>query len=142
MEWQGALRARLIAAAPVAALLPDYIPQGQTTPTKPVFWVDRPQASKLPAITLQTITEERPQTMAGFDGLDRSMVQMDVWGTSYAQVQQVKEAALAAVIGENNANGVRFSRAFIDSIRDLGEQLETQFIHRASIDLIFHHATA
>jgi hypothetical protein len=67
---------------------------------------------------------------------------MDVWGTSYGQVQALKEAALAAVIGENTSNGIRFARAFIDSIRDLGEQTETQFIHRASIDLIFHHATA
>lgn len=80
--------------------------------------------------------------MAGFDGLDRSLVQMDVWGTSYAQVQQVKEAALAAVVPANTGNGVIFARAFVDTIRDLGERVETQFIHRASIDLIFHHATA
>lgn len=131
MDWQGALRARLIAAAPVAALVGDRI-----------YWVDRPQASSLPAITLQTITEDRPQTMAGFDGLDRSLVQMDVWGASYAQVQQAKEAAIAAVMGENTANSIRFARAFIDTIRDLGERLETQFIHRASIDLIFHHSAA
>jgi hypothetical protein len=131
MDWQGALRARLIAAAPVTALV-----------AQRVYWVDRPQASALPAITLQTITEDRPQNMAGFDGLDRSLVQLDVWGNSYAQVQQVKEAALAAVIPANTANGIRFWRAFVDSIRDLGEQVETQFIHRASIDLIFHHATA
>lgn len=131
MDWQGALRARLIAAAPVTALVDQR-----------VYWVDRPQTSALPAITLQTITEDRPQHMLGFDGLDVSTVQMDVWGTSYAQVQQAKEAALAAVIGESTANGIRFARAFIDAIRDLGERVETQFIHRASIDLIFHHATA
>jgi hypothetical protein len=131
MDWQGALRARLIAAASVTALV------GQR-----VYWVDRPQADSLPAITLQTIMEDRPQTMAGFAGLDVSTVQMDVWGTTYSQVQALKEAALAAVIGEDTSNDIRFARAFIDSIRDLGEQMETQFIHRASIDLIFHHATA
>lgn len=131
MDWQGALRARLIAAAPVTALV-----------AQRVYWVDRPQTSSLPAITLQTIIEDRPQTMAGFDGLDRSLVQMDVWGTTYAQVQQVKEAALAAVVPENTGNGVHFARAFIDTIRDLGERVETQFIHRASIDLIIHHAIA
>lgn len=138
MDWQGALRARLIAAAPVLALVwkhPD-------TAVPAITWVDRPQTSGLPAITLQTISEDRPQTMAGFDGLDRSLVQMDVWGTSYAQVQQVKEAALAAVVPANTGNGVIFARAFVDTIRDLGERVETQFIHRASIDLIFHHATA
>lgn len=129
MDWQGALRARLIAASPVTALVEQRI-----------YWVDRPQASALPAVTLQTVTEDRPQHMQGFDGLDVSTVQMDVWGASYAQVQQIKEAALAAVIPENTGNGVRFARAFVDFIRDLGERVETQFIHRASIDLIFHHS--
>jgi hypothetical protein len=138
MDWQGALRARLIAAAPVATL----VWKDPETGVPAITWVDRPQANGLPAITLQTIFEERPQTMAGFDGLDRSTVQMDLWGTSYGQVQQLKEAALAAVIGENASNGIKFARAFIDAIRDLGEQTDTQFIHRASIDLIFHHATA
>jgi hypothetical protein len=131
MDWQGALRARLIAAAPVTALV-----------VQRVYWVDRPQASDLPAITLQTISEERPQHMKGFDGLDVSRVQLDCWATSYSQAQALKEAALAATVGEHTGNGVRFERAFIDSIRDLGERVETQFIHRASIDLIIHHSTA
>lgn len=131
MDWQGALRARLVDAAPVAALVGTRI-----------YWVDRPQASALPAITLQTITEERPQHMQGFMGLDVSTVQIDVWGTSYGQVQQVKEAALAAVVPENTSNGIKFMRAFIDFIRDLGERVETQFIHRSSIDLIVYHTTA
>lgn len=141
MDWQAALRARLIAAGPVAALVATYTPNGGS-PTKAIFWVDRPQLSDLPAITLQIITEARPQHMLGFVGLDASMVQMDIWGTSYAQVQQLKEAAIAAVIQENTANSVRFARAFVDSIRDLGERVETQFIHRSSVDLIFHYSPA
>lgn len=131
MDWQGALRARLAAAAPVMALA-----------SQRIYWVDRPQTSALPAITLQTVSENRPQHMKGFDGLAVSRVQMDVWGRNYAEVQQLKEAALAAVVSESTSNGIRFARAFIDSIRDLGERVETQFIHRASIDLIVHHATA
>ena len=131
MDWRGALRARLIAAAPVTALV------GQR-----VYWVDRPQASALPAITLQTISEARRQHMKGFDGLDVSRVQIDCWATSYAQAQALQEAAIAATIDEHAGNGIRFARAFIDSIRDLGERVETQFIHRASIDLIVHHSTA
>lgn len=131
MDWQGALRARLIAAAPVTALV------GQR-----VTWVDRPQGAALPAITLQTITEDRPQTMAGFDGLDRSMVQVDCWAEEHIESTQLADAVVDALVPENTGNGVHFARAFIDSIRDLGERTETQFIHRASLDLIFHHATA
>jgi hypothetical protein len=130
MDWQGALRARLLADTDVTDKA------GQR-----VTWVDRPQTTTLPAITLQTITEARPQTMTGFDGLDRSMVQMDVWGLSYADVQVLKEAAIGAVIPQDTSNGIKFARAFIDAIRDLGERTETQYIHRASIDIIFHHST-
>ena len=93
MDWQAALRARLVAAAPVTALVGSRI-----------YWVDRPQASALPAITLQTISDDRPQHMKGFIGLNPARVQVDK--------------------------------------RDLGERVETQFIHRASIDFIIHHAAA
>lgn len=130
MDWQGALRARLTAAAPVTALV------GQR-----VYWVDRPQASSLPAITLQTITEGRTQHMKGFDGFNSSLVQVDCWGTAYGDVRKIAEAVIAALVPENTSNGVRFARAFVDSIRDLGERVETQFIHRTSLDLIIHHST-
>jgi hypothetical protein len=131
MDWQGALRARLIAAASVTALV-----------AQRVYWVDRPQASALPAITLQTISEARPQHLKGFDGLSASRVQIDCWAPSHIGSTQLADAVIAAVVPENTANGIHFDRAFIDSIRDLGERVETQFIHRASIDLIFHHTTA
>ncbi len=130
MDWQGALRARLIAAAPVNSLVAGR-----------VYWVDRPQASALPAITLQTVFEDRPQHMMGFTGLDASTVQIDVWGKTYAEARQVAEAVIAAVVTESTSNGVRFERAFVDQIRDLGERTETAFIHRTSLDFIIHHAT-
>jgi hypothetical protein len=129
MDWQGALRSRLIDDGAVAALVGNRI-----------YWVERPQTSSLPAITLQVITEDRPQNMNGFVGMDSNTVQLDIWGNSYAQVQQAKEAALSAIVPETIANGVSFERAFISTARDLGEMVGTQFIHRASLDLIFHHS--
>lgn len=128
MDFQGALRARLVAAAPVTTLVAQRI-----------YWVDRPQTAVLPSVTLQVITEDRPQHMAGLDGMDVARVQIDVWGTSYGQVRPIAEAVIAALLPENTSNGIIFSRAFVDSVRDLGERTETQFIHRASIDLIIHH---
>lgn len=130
MDWHGALRARLLSAAPVTALV-----------AQRVYWIERPQASGLPAITLQTVSEVRQQHFLGFDGLDSSLVQIDSWAASYAQVQALKEAALDAIVPEQAGNGIHFARAFILSIRDLGERTETQFFHRASIDLTIHHNT-
>ncbi len=131
MDFQGALRARLLAAAPVTALV-----------AQRVYWVERPQASALPAVTLQTISDTRPQHMTNFDGLDVARVQVDVWGLSYSQVKAIAESVINAVVAQATSNGIRFDRAFIDSIRDLGERTETQFIHRTSIDMIFHHTVA
>ncbi len=131
MDWQGALRTRLISAGTITALV-----------AQRVYWVDRPQAAPLPAITLQTIVEQRPQHFSGLVGLDMSTVQIDVWGNTYAQVQEIKEAVISVLVPENTSNGIYFARTFITSIRDLGERVETQFIHRTSIDLTIHHKTA
>jgi hypothetical protein len=122
---QGALRARLLAASPVTTLV------GQR-----VYWVDRPQAAALPAIVLQVISDPRPQHLKGFDDLRETRVQLDVFGTSYASVLAITEAALAALVPENTGNGIIFNRALVDGARDLGERTETQFIHRRSTDLL------
>lgn len=131
MDWQAALRARLIAAAPVTALVGTR-----------VYWVDRPQTSALPSITLQTISDDRPQHMKGFTGLNPARVQVDCWSSSHAQANDMAEKVITALAPANTANGIKFERAFVDGKRDLGERIETQFIHRASIDFIVHHAAA
>lgn len=125
MDMQGALRARLLAAAPVTTLVGTR-----------VYWVDRPQASALPAIVLQVISDPRPQHLKGFEDLRETRVQMDVFGSSYAQVRTLAEAAIAAVVPENTSNGIIFNRALVDGARDLGERTETMFIHRHSTDLL------
>lgn len=122
---QTALRARLLAAAPVTALVGTR-----------VDWVDRPQGAALPAVTLQIISDLRPQHLKGFQPLRDTRVQVDVWAASYAQKAQLVEAVIAAAVPESTTGGIVFNRAVVDGLRDLGEQNETQFIHRTSIDLI------
>lgn len=129
MNMQGALRARLLAAVPVTTLV------GQR-----VSWVDRPKTAGLPAVTLQVVSEERPQHMKGFDGLRSSRVQVDVWADTYGQTKEIAEAVTAAIVPSQAADGITFERAFFAGSRDLGEQTETQFIHRTSIDFIVHHS--
>lgn len=128
MDMPGALRARITGA--------------NTSAASRVYWVERPQAAALPAVTLQIISDQRPQHMKGFDSLRGTLVQVDCWGDDYGAVTALKEAVLAAIVPENTLNGIRFDRAIIDSERDLGEQGTTKFIHRASFDLIVWWAAA
>jgi hypothetical protein len=130
MDMAGALRARLLAAPAVTALV------GQR-----VYWVDRPQTTGLPAITLQLVSEGRPQHMGGFDGLFDARVQVDIWSESHAEAWVISEAVIAAIIPEQTGNGISFSRAFLDARRDLGERIETKFVHRTSLDLLIHYST-
>lgn len=128
MDMQGALRARITGAS--------------TTAGTRVYWVDRPQSAALPAVTLQTISDPRPQHLKGFDELRETRVQIDCWADTYAIAKALMEAVLTAVVPENTANGIRFDRALVDSTNDSGERTETKFIHRQTADLFFWWATA
>jgi hypothetical protein len=130
MDMAGALRARLLAASAVT----DRVGQR-------VYWIQRPQAKELPSITLQLVSEQRPQHMGGFDGLSDARVQVDVWSTSHADAWAISEAVIEALAPEQSGNGISFSRSFIDARRDSGERTETQFIYRTSLDLLIHYST-
>lgn len=125
MDFEGALRARLVGLA-----------GGRVT------WDDRPQASALPAVTLQTIIDNRPQHLKGFNSLRDHHVQIDCWGETFDQAKALKEAVLAAVIPEAIANGIRFDRAIVDGGGSGGERAGETFVFRQRIDLIFWWAIA
>jgi hypothetical protein len=131
MDWQGALQARLANAAPVAALVGTRI-----------HWIERPQATALPAITLQTISDQRSQHFGGLQSLQRARVQIDVWGETYASVRAATEAAVAALLPAHTGNGVVFERAFVDRLDDGSERQGEATVFRASIDFIIHHRPA
>lgn len=133
MDWQGALRARLTGSPAITALV-------GTAPVR-VYWVDRPQTHALPAITLQIIDEPREQHMGGFHSLQAVTVQVDAWAESYGAARQLKEAIIDTLVPEQTGNGIAFQRAFVRT-RDLGERVETKFIHRSSLDFTFHYSIA
>lgn len=128
MDMQGALRARITGAS--------------TTAGTRVYWVDRPQAAALPAVTLQTISDPRPQHLKGFNELRETHVQIDCWADTYSAAKTLMEAVLAAVVPENTANSIRFDRALVDGVSDGGERTETKFVHRQTADVFFWWATA
>lgn len=127
MDMQGALRARLL---------------GATAAGSRVYWVDRPQGSALPAITLQVISGDRPQTYDGFQSSRQSRVQMDVWAETHAAGTALLEAAIGAVAPRVTANGIQFDRTFFEGERDTSERLGTANIYRAGIDLLVRHSPA
>lgn len=128
MDMEGALRARLVAAATAAA--------------DRVYWVERPQATALPSIILQTVTGDYPQTYGGLQATRDPRIQMDVWGRTYAEAKAIMVAALAALNGRTVSNGIAFDNIIFEGERDGLERLETTNVYRRGIDLIVWHAPA
>lgn len=132
MDFEGATRARLTGAAAVTA-----INGGR------VYWVDRPQASALPASVLDKAGGTREQHLKGFNDLRPTRVQLDSFATTYSQAKALLEAMIDALVPENTSNGIQFNRALVDGEpQTLGERTETQFIHHHTVDLIMWWQTA
>ena len=127
MDMKGALRARIEAA---------------NTGAQVVAWVARPQGTDLPAITLQTISGDRPQTYDGFQGWRETRVQADAWAKTFEAADGIRDALIAAAAVLETVNGVRFDRTEFENERDGIEQLGTGQVYRAGIDLLVRHAPA
>lgn len=127
MDMQGALRARLL---------------GQTAASQRVYWMTRPQASDLPAITLQTVTGDYPRTYGSLQGTRDTRVQLDAWATSYGAARAILVAAIAGLTPKETSNGIVFDNILFESERDFIERVGTTDIYRTSIDLIVWHYPA
>lgn len=127
---EGAIRARLLAAAPITALVGTRI-----------YWEDRPQAAALPAITLHVISDERDQHMGGFQSVKDCLLQVDAWATTFAAKRALKEAVIAALAPAHTGNGNRFQAATQIRARPQNERTETQFIFREVIELRLHYSS-
>lgn len=125
---QTALRTRLKNDATVASLVGTRID-----------WNARPQGKSLPAITLQTIHDGRPQKMSGFQVTRQTLVQVDCWGEKYADARNAAEAVIACLVPAADESGVRFLRSFVDRGMDTLEDTDNGQVHRVSIDLRVTH---
>lgn len=99
----------------------------------------RPQGEGLPWITLQVVSDPRPQTLGAFQGRRESRVQIDVRAKTRAEVVALREAAIAALAPAGSFGGVLFGRANFQPVRDRGESTETGFVHRDSFDVLVWH---
>lgn len=106
-----------------------------------IDWVERPQAKALPAMTLQTISDPRPQHMGGDQATRQTLIQMDSWAESYKAARDLANAGIACLESGADVSSVRFLRSFVDGDRDLSERTDTQTIYRVSVDLRITHTT-
>lgn len=130
MNMQQALRERLKDDAGVAAIAGTRID-----------WGINPQGSPLPRVRLQVISDPRPQHLKGFQGLRETRVQADCMADDAATATALAEAVIAAAVPAAEKEGVRFGRAGIEGPTDRGEQTDTGFVHRQSVDLMIWHGT-
>ena len=107
---QEALRAKLLADAGLKALVGEIV------------WDERNQNGPLPAIVLTLISPGRDYTHDGWDGLDDSRVQADVWARTPAAALAVFRALAPAIEPETEILGWMIGPAFLED--DGGGQSE------------------
>ncbi len=98
-----------------------------------------PQGIQRPYACYQVISDPRPQTLKGYERARTARVQIDVFADSYGAAKQVAEMIILTVATPGPHGGVQFGRVKAEGPRDLGEDTESGFVHRASIDLLAEH---
>lgn len=90
---------------------------------KSVSWITRPQASQFPAATLQTITAPVARTFEGRTDLANSIVQIDIWATSYAAAKSAARAMVPALEEAGEQGGTQFYKIFVEEGREGAEDV-------------------
>lgn len=106
------------------------------------FWSVIPQDTQLPYVRFQTISDDRPQDLDGYEVARETRVQVDCFAKTYKAARQMAEAIIAATTEPAIVAGIVFGRIKAEGPRDLGEDTATGFVHRASLDLLVWHRQA
>ncbi len=107
------------------------------------YWSKVPQGAAMPYLRMSTISDERPQHLAGYDSSRITRVQIDVFSRSYAEARSISESIISAVAQPGTVAGVNFGRTKAEGPRDLGEDVEgVGYVHRLSLDLLAEHSLA
>ncbi len=133
MTLEDAIEIRLLASDDLTARIADR-----------VGWTRR--LTGIPAITLQVISDPRPQHFKGFQLTRPSLVQLDVWSADPREAAAIRDLCIAVLAPAETVEDVRFQRAMITSIRSGAEpdrsgdnQSYAGELHRESIDFSFLH---
>ena len=128
---QAELRTRLLGNATVAGIVGTRID-----------WGARPQGDPYPSVVLTLVNDARPQTFKGNITSRATIVQIDCYGVSSAQVATLREAVISAIVPTATVGGIIFDRAFIQTVRNLNTISDTGIVYRDSIDCQVWHRSA
>lgn len=121
-----ALRAKLLANGPLATLV------------SKIAWDERPEAEAFVAgkgmIVLTLVTPGRDYTHEGWDGLNESRVQADIWARSPDVAAQIARAMPAAIEPETAIAGWLIGPAFLEADDTSREELGGASIFRRRQD--------
>lgn len=130
-DFYTALRLRLLSDSAVTAIVGTRI-----------FWNFVPARTPRAYIRLQVISDPRPQHLDDYDEARTTRVQCDIFADTHAEATAAAEAVIAAVAEPGVFGGIQFGRTHAHGPRDLGEDSDQGFIHRASTDLLAEHSRA
>lgn len=109
-----------------------------------IIWGRRLEA--LPELTLQIVSDPRPQHLKGFQRTRATDVQCDVWSADPDEAATLRDLIIDRIVGPKRLEGVTFQRAMITNTRGGSEQAQpgsTQRyrgeLFRQSIDITFTH---
>lgn len=127
---KNALADRLLASPAVTAIVATKIK-----------WGFVPQATVLPYVRLQVISDPRPIYLKGYDVSRETRVQVDCFATTSVEAGAVAAAIIAVMLAPTqSADGGRFGRTKAIGPEDLGEDVTGKgFVHRAKVDLLVRH---
>ncbi|WP_440978570.1 tail completion protein gp17 [Sphingomonas pseudosanguinis] len=133
MTLEDAIETRLLAFDNLTARIADR-----------VGWTRR--LAGIPAITLQVISDQRPQHFKGFQPIRPTLVQLDVWSADPREAAAIRDLCIAALVPAETVGDVQFQRAMIASVRSGAEPDRSGDshsyageLHRESIDFSFLH---
>lgn len=98
-----------------------------------VEWARR---ERYPEIVLTVASEPRNRFMTGRQGFIPVRIYFDVMATDAPTKVVLREAVLAVLGFGDKRSGIRFWPARDINVTDLGEQTDTQFIHRDQISAV------
>lgn len=103
----------------------------------------RPQGTPLPAVAIETITDAIDTFMKGEEALRETRLQVNCYGTSRGQADEIANAIIAARPVRQVAGGTDFRRLLVDQIgTDNDTPPDGVTIYRTRVDLIVWHRPA
>ncbi|QIG80108.1 hypothetical protein [Stakelama tenebrarum] len=128
MSFETAVSARFLADADMTAAIGGR-----------VNWQVRAQGNPLPDITLDIVSDARPQHFKGFERVRPTRVQVTVRAADPASAVRLRDLAIEILVPPAIADGVKFQRAQDVQVRTGFEPGPTEDAFGQILDLILIH---